>query len=293
MRHIEIHEPSHSKLRRIPLLAGRFFSRPSPFGLKKKVGDQARHQNRPEAYQKAWFNTPKLTTSRWPFMSIALFLIIVALASFGVWFVVGSSYFTVTDIEVKGVVSPQTQRVIDQLRGRNIFLLGNRSTEAKLLREEPTLKAIRIVRGLPNFLQIEVLEREGYMSWHSGDKWYWLDREGVAFRALETPRGIQIYDEANIPVQLGEKVVARDFLTFIETLSVTTPSTSGLKLEKVLVGESTFSVRVMTDKGIEVVFNTIDQIDRQLDSLARIWRTKQSDITTSIDVRVPGYVYYK
>jgi cell division septal protein FtsQ len=66
--------------------------------------------------------------------------------------------------------------------GYNIFFVDARSVE-QALRKLPEVKAAHVATGLPNQVAIQVEERVPEITWLRGTESYWLDQDGLVFRA--------------------------------------------------------------------------------------------------------------
>jgi cell division septal protein FtsQ len=209
------------------------------------------------------------------------------------WVLFFSPWFKVSEIKVEGEISEETRKIVEQLYGKNIFLLGNRSTETRLILGEPRLKKIHVIRGLPNFINVQVIERLGIASWYSNGNWYLLDEEGVAFRVSSEGKYIKIIDDANIPVELGKKIVAKDLLHFLQAIERSLPSVVDMSYVEGHIEETTFSLRVKTSAGVDILFNATRPLAQQLNALKKVLGQKKENIRQYVDVRVEGYVFYQ
>ena len=225
-------------------------------------------------------------------------LIIAAVLGIGVWFLLTAPIFQVQQLEIQGEVKPETQAEIEKLKGRNIFLLGGRKAEEKLREQQPSIKRIKIIRGLPNIVRIQVVERDPVLAWRSQDKNYLLDKEGYAYKEVPSDHKSlqqlkQVIDESNLPVNKDQPVVSREFIEFVRTLIVELPGTADLKAKDIKVKQSTFQIELATESGPSLKFETSRPLSLQLDALKLVWNERKDQIKEYVDLRVEGYVYYK
>jgi cell division septal protein FtsQ len=68
------------------------------------------------------------------------------------------------------------------LIGYNIFFVDAHSVEQALLKL-PEVKSVHVSTGLPNQVTVQVEERVPEIVWLRGTEAYWLDHDGLAFRA--------------------------------------------------------------------------------------------------------------
>jgi cell division septal protein FtsQ len=66
--------------------------------------------------------------------------------------------------------------------GYNIFFVDARSVE-QALRKLPEVKSAHVATGLPSQVAIQVEERVPEITWLRGTDSYWLDQDGIVFRA--------------------------------------------------------------------------------------------------------------
>jgi len=85
--------------------------------------------------------------------------------------IVGAQYLTTAEIEKAS-----------GLRGYNIFFIDARSTE-RALAKLPEVRAANVTTRLPNQVTIEIQERQPQIVWQRGNESYWIDADGVFFRA--------------------------------------------------------------------------------------------------------------
>lgn len=241
---------------------------------------------------------PQLSTARYrqifylPIGLKKMMLVGLAIATFG-WIFLFSPWFRVSKVEIIGQVSPETVNIINQFYGKNIFLLADREGERTLVEQEPSLKHLKIVRGLPNMIRVQVMERTAIANWRSGESWYKVDGDGVAFKIDLEPSQLKIVDDQNVPIKIGQPIAGREFFDFALAVARTLPTVVDLQYQQGHVAETTFNLKVKTDRGIEILFDTTTPLDRQMDALARIWNQKRDEVKQYIDVRVEGYVYYQ
>ncbi|HEX7589113.1 MAG TPA: FtsQ-type POTRA domain-containing protein, partial [Anaerolineae bacterium] len=95
----------------------------------------------------------------------------------------GDSFYVYT-FEVNGtkyLTRAEVERT-SGLIGYNIFFVDARTIEQSLLKL-PEVKSVRVSTGLPNQVAVQVEERAPEIVWQRGAESYWLDHDGIAFRA--------------------------------------------------------------------------------------------------------------
>ena len=222
----------------------------------------------------------------------------IALIAFG-WYVFGSGHFKITTILIQGSLNDAVSHDLQSLKGKNIVLLSVRSYEEELPKRQSSLKSLHIVKGFPDTLKIDVSVREPIIVWKSGDKQYYLDSSGVAF----TLEGIQtkvddaslakVTDSKSQPVEVGDQLVPRSFITFINQLSGEFKQKGGSAITGISIEETTRFVDVSTDSNITVKLDTTRSLDPQLAALAAVLNQYRSDIHQYVDLRVEGRAFYQ
>ncbi len=66
--------------------------------------------------------------------------------------------------------------------GYSIFFVDARKVERAVLKL-PEVRAARVTAGLPNRVVVEIDERQPEITWQRGAESYWVDRDGIVFRA--------------------------------------------------------------------------------------------------------------
>jgi cell division protein FtsQ len=95
-----------------------------------------------------------------------------------------SDLFYVYGFEVTGMqflTKAEVERA-SNVMGYNIFFIDARSVEGAL-QKLPEVKSARVSTGMPNQVSIQVEERTPEITWQRGTELYWLDQEGIVFRA--------------------------------------------------------------------------------------------------------------
>ncbi len=88
--------------------------------------------------------------------------------------------------------------------GESIFTLTAPELEKRLRLNYPDLESAHVTIGLPNVINVTIVERQPVVLWQQGSGYTWIDANGVAFR----PRGeagglVPVVAEAAPPVPTG------------------------------------------------------------------------------------------
>lgn len=225
---------------------------------------------------------------------------ILLLVGIFLWWVLGSDYFKVKEIIIKGSLNSEVKAEIESFKGKNIltFVLGN--TEKQLAQKQSSIKEINILRGIPDTLKIDVTVRKPIFSWKSQDKIYLVDENGIAFLEGE---GVPISEEGtklslvvdtnNMSVEPGKRIVIPEFVDFVGDLVKYAPEKSSLNIGEMRVSETTFNLEADTDLGFRIRLDTTRNVITQLEVLKKIVDQYRDQIEEYVDLRVEGRVYYK
>lgn len=227
-----------------------------------------------------------------------------ALLLFGVlggiiWFIFGSSYFKIKEINIVGSVTASVKSEIDALEGKNLLTYSAKGMTEKIKTSQSSIKDLNIYKGFPDALRVEVVMRDPQMSWKSQGKTYLIDADGVAFQAAEGElvtfenKLPEVIDPFSQPVKLGNKLVSKGFIEFVKELGNSFEKRMPIKIKEIQVGETTLEVAVVTDKGWKALFSTTRSPEAQLDALIKIVEQFHDDIKEYVDLRISGRAYYK
>lgn len=230
---------------------------------------------------------------------------IVAVILFIIWFFTKAPALAVKTIRIDGNPTEETKAEIEKLRGQNILWLSVTKPEEVIVRHQPSVKELQILRGIPDTLRVKLIERKPTLIWQVGETWYTVDPSGFVFREHSFGKNAEgelnypgtdlpvVVDTRNVPVKIGDTIVRPHFISMISSLKERLPKEFNLRLIRAEVGETTFNITAVTDAGWNILLDTTRTLDAQLKTLAKVLETKRADIHEYVDVRVRGWVYYK
>ena len=235
---------------------------------------------------------------RFPRLNWVAILVIIGLI-FGGWYVFGSGHFRVKTILIQGSLNPAVSKSLEALKGKNIVLLSVRSFEEELPKQQSSLQSLRIVKGFPDTLKINVSVREPVFIWKANNQQYYIDSSGVAFNLQDTQTKINdgalisVTDPQNQPVSLGQPLVPPSFVSFITQLATEFHSKTSLTITGISVEETTHFVDVSTDGNFAVKLDTMRTLDPQLAGLMAVLNQDKANIHQYVDLRVEGRAFYQ
>ena len=230
---------------------------------------------------------PRPLEKRYLYLSL-LFLGI----AFIIWILFFSDVFDVKNVSIRGDASAESLAVIENLKGRNIFLIGGKKAEKEIANKQPGIKSIKVLRGIPNTVIIELVERDPSIVWESSGKRYLVDKEGFLYMEGDSKQ-IRVVDDKNLPVKYGDRVVDSAFVLYVKKLNLDFPSLLGLEIDSIKISETTFQIQVFTKNGIVIKMDTTRDTPEQISSIKYVMDNNKDDSKQLIDVRIPGYAYIK
>lgn len=177
----------------------------------------------------------------------------------------------------------------------NLLTLSNTRLKQAMLRQEPQLADVRLVRRWPHGLLLRVTEKELALNWRSGERTYLVDSGGSVVGEGENSRLVQVTDETGLSVSIGDRVVPSRFVGFVTELTAAAGDLP-LKLVAIRIATSTSEVVGATDRPFVVKFATTRSARGQVRDLKLVLaELKQLGKTPAeyIDLRVAGKAYYK
>jgi cell division septal protein FtsQ len=95
------------------------------------------------------------------------------------------------------------------LTGQASFFLEPSEIEFQVLRDYPELKSIQVSVGIPNEVNVIVVERQPIIQWQQDGGYTWIDESGIAFRPHGEAQGLIPVDALNAPPPLADSASDR------------------------------------------------------------------------------------
>ncbi|MFC1651697.1 cell division protein FtsQ/DivIB [Patescibacteria group bacterium] len=261
---------------------------------------------------KIYSRTPKQETFFvFPLKSIAWMILLLAIVAITA-FVLFSPLFVIDDITVVGNyhLSPEeVKEATEEILLENssfifpvghIFFLNKDDLRYDLQKKLPLVNEVSFDRQLPDVFKVKVKERTPAFVWKSKNKYYYIDPDGYAYLELKknevkSTNLTVLEDRANVRVDLGGKVVTSSFVDFVNNLVVNFTPKTKVKIEEIILPETTLEIRVQTNEGWQAYFDTTRSAKVQLNrlSLALKQITKPREQLEYIDLRLNDRLFYK
>jgi len=216
------------------------------------------------------------------------------------YFFFRSNFFKIKDVEIEGsktVSVEDLRQLIDKIleKNDNIWLFKIGEVEKEILRDHPDIEKVVFKRGLPSTIYVSLQERSPKILWQSGDNTYLVDNSGIAYEKSGPRTDLtKIIDKKEVAVKVGEKIITKDFVEFVNKVAAKFPQATGRKVKNFAVEETIFEVTAISERGERFIFDTTREAESQLGNLQRvlkkIGREKKIEY---IDLRVEEWVYYK
>lgn len=238
------------------------------------------------------FSPPKPRKQK-KFPKIIFVILMIVLIGGGLYYwVFYSAFFHIRNITISGM----DLQNFDQkaLEGQNILFINLADLKTKITNSNPEAGQIKIVRGIPGTLKIEVEPNQALLVWQTGNQHYLVDSRGIVFGLLQGQTDLPLVsDQKNLTVQQGQQVVTVNFIKFIQVILSKFSDLTGFRIVNFEINDTIFQVNALTDQGWFIKFDTTRSPDDQLEALKKVLAEHKDEIHEYVDVRVEGKVYFK
>jgi hypothetical protein len=229
-------------------------------------------------------------------------------ALFAVYILVASPLFKVRQVEIRGAALLEDAEITQHVPLGGSLWVFPKDQAATALREHPAVEDVRILRGLPNGIRIEVSERQPRAIWITGDSAALLDERGrvfLTYSATSLPgedtaigRALvglpKVHDVSGLEAKSGEQVASTLFLQFIGEVSRLQAELLPMhSMDHFEVAATTYDVKMITTSGMSVSLNSLGDAGVQIRNLARLARDGKLEGASSVDLRVDRWAYVR
>jgi cell division septal protein FtsQ len=162
-------------------------------------------------------HAPPLWGNLWAAQRSKIFAIVLVLALAAVLYVFfETDHFYVFDPGLVGAqyLTPAEIVKASGVRGYSIFFVDTRIVERALMKL-PEVRFATVTTRLPNQVTVEIQERQPYIVWQRGGETYWVDGEGVCFRARANLTQLPVLRDLEPGIlKPGERVPASTLAAF-------------------------------------------------------------------------------
>lgn len=265
---------------------------------KFKRDDQsgAKKYRRPLVFSGTNFKS-KPEKTKYPIVSFWKLIVLLIFILTLLYIIFYSKYFRIKEIIIQGNVLTSEENISQHIpNNSNIFLFNSSKTKKLILQNNPEIKNIDIIRGIPNALKIVILEHDNKIIWESGGNRYLVSSQGKVTKKINQEDVFaypSVIDNKNVPVEISANIVSSSFISFIININSKLFESTNLSPLYFQVNETTFDLNLYTDSGIYIKFNTMRSSAKQLDNLKKVLIAKKSEIKEYVDLRIDGLAYFK
>lgn len=212
--------------------------------------------------------------------------------------------FQLKSVSVEGVNNPETVAELKSLVGSSIFSARITRTVDHWLATDPALRSLSCRRGIPDTLQCQATYRTGALVWKQPNGEFWVDVNGRVFsvRQAEQPATI-VVEDALATAAIGADVASTEIVElFLRLQKALTDRlivvnrfyiVDAVYQPGVVIGGFTTSDGRQIQKEVRAVFAATESIEAQVRTLKQLIDNNGDQVAGYIDLRVPGYVYYR
>lgn len=221
-------------------------------------------------------------------------IIIIGIGIGGWYWFYRTDFFNIKEVMIQGETSNEAKIVLENIKGKNIFTLDMGQVQQEIKKVYPEAKSVKFYRGLPDTIKVVINIRRPAIIWQVGGKRYLVDRLGIAFKEAGESVGNNpiIEDRHGLPVKLGEQIISLRLINFINEFEKNY-DIAGIKLVRWEMGDTSLHIIGRTDRGWKILFDASRAPKWQLEDLEKIVAKHKNDIKQYLDLRVPGFAYYK
>ncbi|TSD02072.1 MAG: Uncharacterized protein Athens071425_170 [Parcubacteria group bacterium Athens0714_25] len=188
----------------------------------------------------------------------------------------------------------------------NFILVFEGKLENKILDKFRKIRSIEVEKIFPNTLNIIIDERESLLIWSAGDEKFVLDENGRAYeradfnsKLVKENNLVEIKDESNKSVSIGEKVLSSDYIDFSLAIRDRIEKEIDLPIENQYRTNSRIAdeVIVRTQEGWDIFLNNkldLDYSSRMLKTFLekQVGQDQRRELEY-VDLRIEKKIYYK
>lgn len=217
-----------------------------------------------------------------------------------------SSLFQVSNPDVQGPNNALSQSLSKEvnnylnsrLLAKNWLFLNQQDLKGYLQKTFTGQETITVSKKFPNHLSVVTDEQKPGLIWKTGSRTYILSTSGRVISEQQKADNSalpQVIDSTNLPVEVGSRVAARDFVNFVSKVGDFMKANK-IGVEKMYVLDTTSELYVKTQAGYDIKFSTNqnpDSATRSLKATLDLINQQNKKPSSYIDLRVEGRAFYK
>lgn len=230
-----------------------------------------------------------------PYWKILFVLLALAGIAYGMLF---SNFFKIKNIVVVNnqiLLEDDIVKFLEErnIKNKNLFLLNTAQVQNVLKEYYKRIDDVRVYKVFPSSLKIKIQEKPSTVIWQVGEARYLLDSNGYVFSNADQDMKMPvIVDQAGLPVKIGDRIVTKEFIDFVNIVDESLKKRFGLGITAYSVNQTTFELRVHVNSGFYIVFDTGSDVVEQLDKLSKVYQQSEK-ITEYVILSINGRVIVK
>jgi len=238
---------------------------------------------------------------------------IVLILIFILWFVFISHFWAIKKISISGVDQMSDADVRDliseQMRAhdwllfpQNNLLFFSKNKFEATLQKKYHFQKINLKKEWPDSLSIDIVNKPLACIWREGDKYYYTDTDGYAVQEIN-PLDLKdnkyplLVNESSLRMYGNHLAVDPGYINFTAALyDKFTKQPLDIAIDHFIVDDDVDTIKLLTPGGLKIIFNTKDDIDKQLNNLLILKNQKLKDDFAkqkTIDLRFGDKIYYQ
>jgi len=278
---------------------------------------------RKDYYQKKFINNLfgkkikeyKVRKRFWLFRHKKIYLPLLGIIIIGlIYLLFYSTVFRVEEIEMQGlrdISFDELEQMIQEQQSKKRFFICPQTnlfcfSKKKLgerLNSKYSLEIVVVKKRPFHKLKVYLQEHTSALTWISGDKFYYIDLQGMLLSEVPfkdpNPNFPRIYDESSQIVRGDYAILSTQQIDFIIAILTKLPLRTGdIEVNSFrLPNKNSNEIKVVTEKGWQIYFNTNLDVEKQMDKLVLIYEKKIKELGITnleyIDLRFGNRVFYK
>lgn len=223
-----------------------------------------------------------------------------------VYLLLFSNIFQINNISVQGPnttlsqdLQKETEKYLNsRLFGRNWLILNTKDLRSTLQKSFNGQESISVDKVFPSRLIIKTDEQKPGLIWKTGARRYVISVNGRVMSEIPHDQSsdlVVVVDTSNIPVEIGDNVTGRQFVTFTTEIYKALRE-NNLGPSELYIRETTGELNAKTTQGYDIKFDTtVDsavQI-RALNAVLELLKSSNKKPTEYIDLRINGKAFYR
>ena len=223
-----------------------------------------------------------------------------------VYLLLFSNIFQINNISVQGPntalsqdLQKETEKYLSsRIFGRNWLILNTQGLRGTLQKTFNGQESISVDKVFPSKLIIKTDEQKPGLIWKTGTHRYVVSVNGRVMSEIQHDQSsdlVTVVDTSNIPVDIGDNVAGRQFVTFTTEINKVLRE-NNLGPSELFVRETTGELNAKTTQGYDIKFDTtVDPAAqvRALNAILELLKSSNKKPAEYIDLRINGKAFYR